>query len=449
MKEQINLNIEPHLLRGAFYVLLLLTFCATPFALAQRNDTEQSADKLSNASSGLPGEGNALPASIVVVTNINDSGPGSLRDALAIANDGDTINFDSSLNGETITLTSGELNVDKDVTISGPGANNLAVDGNAQSGVFYVNPGNTITISGLTVANGYGGGINNLNGTLRLSDCIVSGNSGSGISNVGINGAATLTVTNCTVSGNSAEFGGGIYNEGFDGSATLTISNSTVSGNSGGVSGGGINSVAFGGNSGASMVIVSNSTFSGNSAATEGGGIYNSGGNRSFAGLSVNNSTFSGNWAAGNGGSMYNSQVGGSAILELSNAILKPANSSENIFNDGGTVASHGYNLSSDDGGGYLTGPDDQINTDPLLGPLQDNGGPTFTHAVLPGSPAIDAGDPNFTPPPLFDQRGPGFNRVVSGRIDIGSFEVQGPTPTPRPSPTARPRPTPHPRPAL
>ena len=70
-----------------------------------------------------------------------------------------------------------------------------------------------------------------------------------------------------------------------------------------------------------------------------------------------------------------------------------------------------------------------------MLGPLQDNGGPTFTHALLPGSPAINAGDPSFTPPPFYDQRGPGFDRVVNGRIDIGSFEVQGPTPTPTPTP--------------
>jgi len=62
-----------------------------------------------------------------------------------------------------------------------------------------------------------------------------------------------------------------------------------------------------------------------------------------------------------------------------------------------------------------------------MLGPLQDNGGPTFTHALLTGSPAIDAGDPNFTPPPYYDQRGPGFARVVNGRIDIGAFEVQPP----------------------
>ena len=74
-----------------------------------------------------------------------------------------------------------------------------------------------------------------------------------------------------------------------------------------------------------------------------------------------------------------------------------------------------------------MTGPGDQINTDPLLGPLQDNGGPTFTHALLPGSPAIDTGDPNFTPPPFYDQRGPGFDRIANGRIDVGSFEVQGP----------------------
>jgi hypothetical protein len=82
-----------------------------------------------------------------------------------------------------------------------------------------------------------------------------------------------------------------------------------------------------------------------------------------------------------------------------------------------------------------MTGPGDQINTDPMLGPLQDNGGPTFTHELLSGSPAIDAGDPNFTPPPFYDQRGPNFWRVRNGRIDIGSFEVQaGSTPTPTPA---------------
>jgi hypothetical protein len=107
--------------------------------------------------------------------------------------------------------------------------------------------------------------------------------------------------------------------------------------------------------------------------------------------------------------------------------------SGQNIYNDSGTVTSHGYNLSSDAAGGFLTGSGDQINTDPLLGPLQDNGGPTMTHALLLHSPAIDAGDPNFDPnafiPPLLnDQRnGPGFLRVVNGRIDIGAFESRHP----------------------
>jgi hypothetical protein len=463
--------------------------------------------------------GNSLLSNVIVVTSTNDSGPGSLRQALVDANDGDTITFDPSLNGQTITLTSGELNVDKDVTISGPGADTLAVDGNAQSWVFYVNPGTTVTIDGLTVGNSasYSGGILNYDGTLTVSRCILSGNSGVGIENggaltvskcilsgnsgtaiynfnnfdaavtvnnctlsgnsgVGIynegqNGGATLTITNSTISGNSA---GGIVNWGFNGSAGLTIINSTVSGNSSGDGGGGILSVASGGNSGYSMVTVSNSTISGNSAG-DGGGIYNIGDYRSFAGLSVNNSTISDNSAAfggaienyrgmleissttfsGNsasvGGGIYNDySCCGNATVSLQNTILKAGGIGENIFNNSGTVTSLGYNMSSDKGGGYLTGPGDQINTDPLLSSLQDNGGPTFTHALLPGSPAINAGDPTFTPPPSYDQRGPDYWRVRSDRIDIGSFEVQAgstppPTPTATPTATATPTPTPTP----
>src|SRR5204863_3150487 len=100
-------------------------------------------------------------------------------------------------------------------------------------------------------------------------------------------------------------------------------------------------------------------------------------------------------------------------------------------------------NVSSDNGGGSLTGPGDQINTNPGIDPLQDNGGPTLTHELLPGSTAINTGDPNFTPPPLYDQRGPGYDRVFAGRLDIGSFEVQSIQPTPTVSPTATPLPSP------
>jgi hypothetical protein len=158
--------------------------------------------------------------------------------------------------------------------------------------------------------------------------------------------------------------------------------------------------------------------------------------------MQISNSTFSDNSAFA-GGTIHNT---GNAIIDLSHNILKAGKTGGNIVNQSGsTVTSHGYNLSSDDAGGYLTSPGDQINTDPLLGPLQDNGGPTFTHELFPGSPAIDAGDPSFTPPPFYDQRGPNFYRVRNGRIDIGSFEVQAGTLPPRATP--RPRPTPHPRP--
>jgi hypothetical protein len=157
--------------------------------------------------------------------------------------------------------------------------------------------------------------------------------------------------------------------------------------------------------------------------------------------VTISNSTFSDNYIIeyGNGAGICNQ-----ATLEIGNTILNRTGFGENIFNNGGTITSAGYNLSNDDGGGYLNGPGDLINTDPLLGPLQDNGGPTQTHALLPSSPAVDAGDPSFAPPPWYDQRGPNFYRLRNDRIDIGSFEVQeGPAVTPTPTPTATPTPTP------
>ena len=330
-------------------------------------------------------------ANIITVTNTNDSGPGSLRDALAIANDGDTIDATSILGA--IALTSGELLVDTSVTINGAGADVLAVDANmASRGFRIVSSGLTVTISGFTIRKSHagttGGGIDNENNSI-------------------------VTINNCTVSGNSAGLGGGIFNGG-----TLTIANSTVSGNSASTGGGTYND-------GAGTETITNSTFSGNMATPSGGGIFN------LNTLVLTNSTLSGN-SAGFGGGVYNL-----GTVQIGDTILNMS-----AISSSGTITSLGYNLSSDNGGGFLTGPGDQINTNPLLGPLQNNGGPTFTHALLTGSPATDAGDPNFTPPPFFDQRGPGFDRVVNGRIDKGSFEVQAggtPTPTATASPTATP----------
>jgi hypothetical protein len=199
-------------------------------------------------------------------------------------------------------------------------------------------------------------------------------------------------------------------------------------------------------NSGDSILTISSSTFSGNVTSTSGGAIFN------LAMLQLAHSTFNDNSASFLAGGIVNF-----GPLQIGDTILNAGASGVNLYVNGdGTVTSQGYNISSDDAGGFLTGLGDQLFTNPMLGPLQENGGPTFTHALLPGSPAINAGNPNFTPPPLFDQRGSGFDRIVKGRIDVGSFEVQsGTTPTPTatvtPSttptatgtPTATPSPTP------
>src|SRR6266498_3148573 len=247
-------------------------------------------------------------AATITVTNTNDSGAGSLRQALADANDGDTITF--AVSG-TIGLTSGELLVDKDITISGPGAESLAVDGNATSGVFHIGYGRTVTISGLTITNGTGG-IGNDNAMLTLSNCTISGNSGYGISN-GYYDYSTLTLSNCTVTGNS---GDGISNFTGSGESYVQIRDSVVSGNSGS----GISNGAYYEGSGAGLTL-NNCTISGNSGV----GISNSGGccTSSGAGVDIINSTLSGNSAGG-----ISSTVGG---VRIGNTVLKAGAVGENI----------------------------------------------------------------------------------------------------------------------
>ena len=205
--------------------------------------------------------------------------------------------------------------------------------------------------------------------------------------------------------------GGGIYNHGLNGSATVEVVNSTLSGNS----------------------------------AANGGGICNEGSASGTATLRVINSTFSGNSATVSGGGLLNLGPDNDTLLELVNTILKQGAAGANIVNSSGMVTSQGHNLSSDAAGGdATTGPGgllnqsgDQRNTDPLLGVLSNNGGPTQTHELLPNSPAIDQGDNAYVtaPPflntsPITDQRGPGFPRLVDGNgdstatVDIGSFEA-------------------------
>jgi len=355
-------------------------------------------------------------AATITVTNTDDGGAGSLRQAIAGAHNGDTIRFEVT---GTITLSTGELLVDKSVNISGPGSDNLTVAGGFGR-VFHVSNGVTATIAGLTITNGDedgGGGIRNDHATLVVNECTVSGNhawyAGGGIYNDGSNGSATLTVTNSTVSGNwaaapyGAGNGGGIFNDGSYGSATLTVTNSTFSQN-----------------------------FANLAGPSGGGAIYNYG-EFGRATLTIHKSTFSGN-SSYQGAAVYNDAYSGNATVAIGDTILNGGELGANLDDWSRSISSLGYNLSNDNGSGFLTATGDQINTEPMLGPLQDNGGPTFTHALLTGSPAIDAGK-NFGTG-ITDQRGPSFLRTFDSAsiananggdgTDIGAYEVQPPAPS-------------------
>lgn len=185
----------------------------------------------------------AAHAATITVTTTADSGAGSLRQGIADAASGDTIDFRGSVTGGII-LTTGELVIDKSLTIQGPGAASLAVDGNGMSRVFRITGGNTVEMSRLTIRNGS-----------------LSGSSSGG----GIQSFGTLTLNSSTVADNKAGLGGGIANF-----ATLTLNNSTISGNNANFGGGGIDN--FG------RLTLNNSTISDNTASAIGGGIHNSGG---------------------------------------------------------------------------------------------------------------------------------------------------------------------------
>jgi hypothetical protein len=335
--------------------------------------------------------------SALTVTSTSDSGPGSLRQALANAQDGDTITFGNATTASTISLTSGPLVIDKNVTISGPGANLLTVArGNGVFRVFHITPGHTVTIGGIRIAGGN-----------------ASGSRGAGI----YNDHSDLTIDSCSFHGNIAGlYGGGIANDGTAGNATLTVRNCTFSSNGANPQGGAAidNDASNGGSANVTLV---NSTVSNNGG---GSGIYNRGGT-----LAIANSTFyknsTVNIASANGGT-----------LEIGNTILKASLAGPNLLSlASGAITSRGYNLSDDSGAGFLTATGDQINTDPILGPLRDNGGTTLTHAPLSNSPALDRGkDMDAT---ARDQRG-GQRPVTyaasitppagGDRSDIGAVEL-------------------------
>ncbi len=360
-------------------------------------------------------------------------GPGA--DALTVRRDtgGDyrifTIDSGADVKISGMTITGGLI------TGTSPQGGGILVDDATLTLAFVTLSGNRAMVSSMESGVGNGGGIYVSGGTPKLSFSIVSGNEADGtVAGVGggIYGSGVITVDNSTISGNSARGGkggdgGGIYVAG----GTVTINRSTLSDNSAPICGGGI----WGG------ATINRSTLSGNSAGVCGGAIY--------GGATVLNSTISGNNAGGPGGGiegggvLYNSTIAGNFAYQ-GGGIDGGATARDTIIADNadfqgspdlsGNLNSLGHNLIGNSQGGSGFDPTDLLDINPMLDRLQDNGGPTQTMALLPGSPAIDIGD--NTGAPMWDQRGPGFARIVNGTIDIGAFEVQENGGSSRPGPS-------------
>ncbi|HQU91213.1 MAG TPA: choice-of-anchor Q domain-containing protein [Pyrinomonadaceae bacterium] len=424
----------------------------------------------------------------------------SLRGALGSVRDGDSITFSSTVfptsfapEAATIVLGS-ELLVDDNITIIGPGAAALTIDGgpginrifniaagttvsisgmtltggdvgsaiDAEGGAILANTGSTLDLTGMTITGNnarYGAGISSLHATLIVTDSNISGNTaltqGGGIRSFANTFASdgSTEITNTVISGNRAYEGGGITVEG-----PVTVTNSTISGNVAFENGGGI-WADQGYSIGAVWLRVTGTTFSGNSAAISGGGVHLSTGNPTllperpastltnstftansagsgygsalrvssqFAAVEVSSSTFAGNPASSvSPSTIYSTVPSGGLPVVLRNTIVSGSGCS-------GPINNGGFNIDSGTSCGFGTANSSMSSTDPLLGPLQDNGGPTLTMAILPNSPAIDAGSA-FCPSVCLttDQRG--LTRPIDHASvpnagdgsDIGAFEIQ------------------------
>ena len=329
----------------------------------------------------VPPEILEVDANTDVVDGDYSDGELSLREAILIANSrtgADDITFAAGLTSP-IELDGRELLITDDLTIQGPGAKQLTIRGSSAAGkesrIFGIDDDDSnneisVTISGLTLTGGQAS---------RGSGDFTTGSGGA------IRSVEDLTVQDSTLSGNtSTEFGGAIF---AGGSGSLELKNSTLSGNTA-YSGGGLINYAAGG------AVVSNSTISGNRAITyAGGGIFNQ------FDLTITNSTITGNEAVARGG--IHSRGNSARTLMINNSIIAGntiiatgAESNLANFNGRVTTASHSLFGAVHPNTGLIDGDDNnQVGvTNPGLGPLQDNGGPTQTHALMPDSPAIDAG---------------------------------------------------------
>jgi hypothetical protein len=295
-------------------------------------------------------------------------------------------------------------------------------DNKALGGGAIVASNGTTVLDGVEIWHNFasymGGGLFRIAGYVSVTDSALSNNYANWGGGIGASSQyGTLEIARSTISSNRAgQEGGGVWNY----TGTMTINQSTISYNTARL-GGGIHSETSLGE--ATYMI--NSTISGNVATDHGGGLHN------FEGVTIiSHTTITENTAPPRAGSGVWSSYGILFTTTLVHSSIVAGNANTDVdfepsyFN---TFMSHGYNLiGTGNAGGEFNQPGDQIGIlDPLLGPLASNGGPTMTHAILTDSPAINAGDPAFVPPPDSDQRGAPFVRVADGRIDIGAFELQ------------------------
>lgn len=371
---------------------------------------------------------NPSQAATLTVTSNSDSGPGTLRDAIAAASPGDTILFANNVTGTINLLSSLEPTVS--LNIQGPGADVLTLSGNGSAThVFLVTgSGHDLNLSGLTITGATGNGIDTQS-DIDISDCVITANGGRGISLETV----TANISNTTISANQS---GGIFAEL---GTTVNIENSTVSGNTADNLGGGAHI------DGSSTLNGTNVTFSANTVEVQDGTSFRGGGaifKRDGGVINLTNATLVLNEVK----NIQNMTQGGGGILDDGGPVnLKNTILADNMI-DGpgtgvdcfGTMDSQGNNLIGIGGAGTgcLNVTDgvngDQVGSpgsplDPGLGDLADNGGDVMTHVPLEGSPAVDKGTNNGCP--AADARGTirpldGQGTGGSPLCDVGAAEA-------------------------
>jgi hypothetical protein len=386
------------------------------------------------ATLGIPA---AAHASDFTVSNLNDSGAGSLRQAVTDSNNNpgpDRVLFQSGLSG-TITLSSGELYIEDPVQIVGPGPGSLAVvSPNDRVAAIAAGEAQSVSVSGLTLTGhvGNSGGVF-FTGTigdstdLTISNAVLTGSTATEDGGAIYVFSGSLQVENTTISGNIAgSAGGGVYFHSTQ--APSAIRNSTISGNStqGNFDDGG--GVYINDDDPTQSILIENTTITGNVVGDHGGGIYDFGylgpDFSTQSSLTIESSTISGNTSGTQGGGIFNDYP-----TTIRNTII-----ADNISSDDSDLtfdsapASAAFSLIERAANPFTpTGPN-IVGVDPQLGPLASNGGATQTQALSPTSPAIDKGNSSLKT----DQRGSGrpadlttvANAAGGNGADIGAFEV-------------------------